>query len=251
MTDWLGSRPADSAHSRSGGITALVPVKVEEVAKQRLGGLLTEQERIQLATAMLEDVIGALRQSSQLARVVVITRSEQHLPVSSLAGVQMLHEPAEVKGLNQAVQFAAARCAEAGDEGMLIVPLDVPLVTARDIDTIVATAPAPPSVTLVAARDGDGTNALLTKPPDLLTYQYGPGSFRAHLSAAVGRRIATAVLELPNLALDIDRPADLAALIALPGETHAQVFLRSLRPDRLPRAADSDLGTRDSRPETA
>ena len=213
--------------------------------------LLNEEDRIRHFASMLNEVIEALRQSSLLARVVMVTRDQQQLPAPLPAGVEILPEPAGPGGLNQAVQFAATQRAEAGDGGMLIVPLDVPLVTARDVDTILAAAPPPRSVALVAARDGDGTNALLTKPPDLLTYQYGLGSFRAHLTTAIGRRIATAVLELPNLAMDIDRPEDLAALIARPGETRAQVFLRSLRLDRLPHASDSDFGTGDSRPETA
>ena len=251
MTESPGSRSAGLSGTRPGGITAVVPVK-EELAKQRLAGLLTEQERIRLAASMLDDVIEALRQSSLLARVVMVTRDQPPLPASLPPGVEILPEPAGLGGLNDAVQFAAARRAEAGDEGVLIVPLDVPLVTARDVDTILATAPPAPSVALVAARDGDGTNALLTKPPNLLTYQYGPGSFRAHLTTAIGRRIATAVLELPNLALDIDRPEDLTALMAHPGDTRTQAFLRSLglgqrhHGRNRVRESDSALGTRDS-----
>ena len=213
-------------------ISAVVPVKVEQLPKQRLSGLLSDQERVRLSLAMLEDVLAALRQARSIGRIVIVTRNEEKLDRSLLAGVEVLHEPAGAGGLNRAAQFAAAWCAEAGDEGALILHHDVPLLSAQDVETIVAAAPAAPSVTLVPARDLGGTNALLTKPPDLLTYQYGPDSFRKHLSAAASQHFPTAVLDLPNVALDIDHPDDLAELLKRPGETRTQAFLRSLQLSR-------------------
>ena len=61
MTETPNSGSAGPSGRRPGGITAVVPVK-EELAKQRLAGLLTEEERIRLVASMLDVVIEVLRQ---------------------------------------------------------------------------------------------------------------------------------------------------------------------------------------------
>lgn len=210
------------------GITAIVPVKEEELAKQRLSGLLSSDERITLARAMLEDLLTAVRESEAVRRILAVTPDREKLDSAIPPGIEVLREPPSVRGLNAAIGFAAGWCGEAGDDGILILPLDLPLASAQDIDTIVSAAPSAPSATLVASRDGDGTNALLVKPPASLPFAYGPGSFRAHLGAAVGRGLTTVVLELPNIALDVDRPDDLWELLERPGSSRAQTYMRTL-----------------------
>ena len=44
------------------------------------------------------------------------------------------------------------------------------------------------------------------------TFRYGPGSFAAHRVEAERRGLGFTVIHDPSLALDIDDPADLAAL---------------------------------------
>ena len=64
------------------------------------------------------------------------------------------------------------------------------------------------------SADGTGTNAMLLRPPAALAPRLGLDSYARHHRQAVRRGLATARLELPRLALDIDTPADLMALVA-------------------------------------
>ena len=56
---------------------------------------------------------------------------------------------------------------------------------------------------------------------------FGPGSCRRHLELAQAAGVNVEVLEVASLALDIDTPADLESLAALPGE-QAQMTRRLL-----------------------
>jgi 2-phospho-L-lactate guanylyltransferase len=54
-----------------------------------------------------------------------------------------------------------------------------------------------------------GTNALLVRPPGLIDYAYGPGSFQRHLERARAFGIRVEVCEIPSIGLDLDLPEDL------------------------------------------
>ena len=109
---------------------------------------------------------------------------------------------------------------------MLVIPADVPLITAAEIKAILDAAPESGTV-LVPAADGRGTNAILRRPPSLFPARFGNDSFLPHLENArrSGRQVV--ILELPGVALDVDRPDDLAALLAAGGSTQTQNLLRS------------------------
>ncbi len=63
---------------------------------------------------------------------------------------------------------AAARTLKAeGARGMLVLPGDIPAVTAAEIAELLAGHGEGRAVSLVAAYDGQGTNALLASPPDV------------------------------------------------------------------------------------
>ena len=72
----------------------------------------------------------------------------------------------------------------------------------------------PGSVLLVPSRDGTGTNAMLLRPPSAMRPALGPDSRARHLARARRAGLTALTRELPGLALDIDTPADLLALMA-------------------------------------
>ena len=69
-------------------------------------------------------------------------------------------------------------------------------------------------VTLVPDRRDDGTNVLrLPARATDFRFAYGPGSFRAHRAEAMRTGLAVRVVRNPNLAYDVDWPADVDELM--------------------------------------
>ena len=69
-----------------------MPVKEIARSKQRLSGALFQDERERLVRAMLRDVLGALRASSGLADMLVITRDAGVGAMGKECGAQVLEE---------------------------------------------------------------------------------------------------------------------------------------------------------------
>jgi 2-phospho-L-lactate guanylyltransferase len=214
--------------SRARGIWAVVPAKGVSGAKQRLAGLLGAEDRRQLALAMLEDVLAALCGVHGIAGVALVTCD----PVASDLGrsfrVRLLPQDRDV-GHTAAVAHAARTLRAEGCTGMIVVPGDVPLVTARDIRRLLAAHGPAPAVTLAPDRDGRGSNGVVCSPPDALPFCFGEDSFRRHLERARALGIRPAVVRLLGLGLDLDRPADLLAFAAQPSETRTWGWLRRRR----------------------
>jgi 2-phospho-L-lactate guanylyltransferase len=205
-------------------IYSIIPVKPLARAKQRLESMLTASERQALVAAMLDDVLATLRAAPVIDRIGVISRDPTVLALAAGRGAEPLHDEAD--DLNGALAQAARHAVASGATAMLVLPADVPLVTPAEIAALVAALNGHPGAVLAPARDG-GTNALLASPPDVLPFQFGPGSLARHLAAAQARQVMARVVYLPGLELDIDRPADVLALAAAPGERGAQRLARA------------------------
>lgn len=231
---------------RTGGTGAprvLVPVKALGAAKSRLAGVLTPDQRRALVLAMLGDVLAAVG-SAGLTHATVLSPDREVLEHAAALGARPLQQRSPEATLNQALDEAVASD-RAATEALLVLPADVPLVSADELVALVAAcrpnpggAPADAAVALVPDRVGSGTNALLRWPAGAIPALYGPGSLERHRSAAAAAGVPCRVCRLPGLAHDIDTPADLAAFRALPSETHAQRFLLQVRTP----AADGTAG---------
>ena len=205
--------------------TILVPIKNLAGAKQRLAGMLTVERRRDLAEAMVGDVLDTLSQLDQPESVSVVTRDALVTMLASAYGFDIIADR-ENAGETAAIAMATNACLNRGSAGVLVIPADVPLVTARDVKTILDAAPKRGAV-LVPAADGRGTNAILRRPPDLFPARFGNDSFLPHLQSARRTGCEVVILELPGIALDVDRPDDLAALLAAGGSTRTHHLLRS------------------------
>ena len=116
-------------------------------------------------------------------------------------------------GLCRALEEAASYLRDRGARGMLIVPGDVPLIDAAEINALLAQHHAQDSrVTIVPDRDCSGTNALLLSPPGCIGLRFGIDSCRRHTQSARDAGLSASVVNLPSLALDVDTAEDLAQL---------------------------------------
>ena len=190
---------------------ALVPVKRLGAAKSRLRGALGAHAD-ELTLAMLADLLEALVGSPQLARVVVVTPDDAVAQVARASGAQA--RVAEDAGLNEALAAATGELA-AADESVLAVLGDVAGATPGDFAALFrALAELGGSGAVLApSRDG-GTAALLRAPHHAMGTRFGTGSAAAHRALAEASGLAFRELALPALAIDLDRPEDLAALLA-------------------------------------
>ena len=193
------------------GLWAVVPVKTLDSAKQRLSTVLGPELRRRLVLAMLADVLKALAQVPALDRIAVVTRDPDVAAQATSLGAAVVREP-ESADLNAAISCGLAAVAAQGATQALIVPGDVPLATAAEIESIIAAARSPSTIVIAPASDGNGTNALLLPLPAPIEPAFGPGSAARHTGLArIGGRPVAAV-GTAGLAHDIDTPGDLAAL---------------------------------------
>jgi len=208
-------------------IAALVPVKALPRSKSRLRPALSDDQRQALVMAMLEDVVGLLSDVPAITTTAVVSPDADVLAFARRLGAQAIREPPRPRGLNAALTFASRTLSDQGASGLLVLPVDVPLATTADIEATLNRMDANPSIILCPSRSG-GTNALALCPPGIIPFRFGHRSSAAHQREARARGLPLEVLPLPSLALDIDRPHDLAAVLAHPNGTRSQQLLASL-----------------------
>jgi 2-phospho-L-lactate guanylyltransferase len=202
----------------------LIPVKNLANAKQRLSAVLDQATRTELAHAMLVDVVLAV--SGCDVEVALVTSDPFALHVAAHGGLEIIRDTSN-RSETDAIEMATWVCEERGIESTLVIPADVPLIEAADIQMIYEHAPARGSV-LVPAADNRGTNAVLRRPAALFPLRFGNDSFVPHRAAAEATNNPCVVLALPRIALDIDNPEDLRLLAHAPGEKRSQVLARRL-----------------------
>jgi 2-phospho-L-lactate/phosphoenolpyruvate guanylyltransferase len=203
----------------------LIPVKNLSQAKQRLASVLDQSLRTQLAQAMLHDVVSALHEWRNRTPVALVTGDPFAIDLAGRYGFEVIPDNRN-PGETGAIEMATLVCQERDIDSTLVIPADIPLIEPRELDKILKHAPAEGSV-LVPAADGRGTNAAFRRPAGLFPLRFGNDSFKPHRAAAQATNKPCIVLELPGIAVDVDRPADLQHLISLPGKTRAQRLARS------------------------
>ena len=206
---------------------AIIPAKSISGAKQRLSTFLQPHERRLLARAMLTDTLTACSQATGLAGMGVVTCDREVAEVARACGAEVLWE-AQAQGHSQAVAFGVQVCRQRGSPTMLTLPGDLPLLSAADVQAIIAPPEPPVPVVLVPNRDDLGTNAIVLSPPDCLTLAFGHDSFQRHLRLAAERHLEVEIRRLPRVALDIDEPGDLALFAAQQVSCHSLQVLATL-----------------------
>ena len=202
----------------------LVPVKNLSAAKLRLAAVLDQPARTELAQAMLHDVVAALAAWPSRPACALVTCDGFALELARQYDFEIIPDPAN-PGETGAIEMATRLCVARGIDSTLVIPADIPLIQASELDQILAYAPAEGSV-LVPAADGRGTNAAFRHPANLFRLRFGDDSFQPHLAAARATGKPCQVLQLPGIALDVDNPGDLQELLACPGETRTQSLVR-------------------------
>jgi 2-phospho-L-lactate/phosphoenolpyruvate guanylyltransferase len=190
---------------------AILPIKSFGEAKQRLRDQLAPKHRRLLAEAMYRDVLAALGRTEGIAQILVATSDQRARELGIDAPALLLDDRG--LGHSEAAALAARAGLERGFDRALLVPGDCPLLDPDELEALLAHDAAVRSALIVPDRHGTGTNALLLRPPDALAPAFGPDSCRRHVQSAQAAGSAPEVVTVPSLALDIDTPDDLEALV--------------------------------------
>jgi 2-phospho-L-lactate/phosphoenolpyruvate guanylyltransferase len=194
---------------------AILPVKRFVAAKSRLGASIADPLRLQLARAMVDDVLLALSQTPSIELTIVITRERALLETGREHGVLLVADAAE-DGQSAAVTLGVRRALAEGIEQVLCIPGDCPALDPAELESLLASSAARATgeaeVVIVPDRHGTGTNGLLLTPPDAIAPSFGPDSCERHRALALAVGVECRVERPASLLLDIDTGADLAAL---------------------------------------
>ncbi len=201
-------------------IWALVPIRGLETAKTRLGGDLDAEERRDLVVHLLRRTLVATRDARLIAGTIVVTMDP------AAAGIARDHRAVglveRAPGLNGAIEAARSVAVARGATAVLVVPADLPAVSADALDELIAAAAtgaidtARGIVALVTDQHESGTNTLFLRPPTVIDPLFGQGSRGLHRAAAAAAGARFMELDGP-LALDVDTSEDLVAAEAALG----------------------------------
>jgi 2-phospho-L-lactate guanylyltransferase len=202
---------------------AILPVKRFARAKRRLGGSVAEELRLDLARAMVADVLLALAQTASIERTIVVTREHAVAAAAREEGALVVEDAAE-DGQSAAVALGIERALTEGIERVLCIPGDCPALDPAELETLLyprsglgrgngrAGSDGRGEVVIVPDRHGSGTNGLLLSPPSAIAPSFGPGSCERHRALALAAGVAFRLERPSSLLLDIDTGADLEAL---------------------------------------
>ena len=222
-------------------IWAIIPVEHLGGCKRRLVANLSAQEQAALSQYLLVNTLNVLDQVPDVARCLVVSRDPAALKLARQLGATTFRDGCKLDvntTLRNSARIAYARWAD----GVLILRVDLPLLKAKDVESmlsgaIVGDSPGPISGPLQPrALNGNGrrrmgtigrwvtecevttsprvmticgdanryhTNALFIRPPTGFALFYGEGSFKRNLQEARRLRVPHRVVHAPSITSDL------------------------------------------------
>jgi 2-phospho-L-lactate/phosphoenolpyruvate guanylyltransferase len=195
--------------SQQRGACALIAIKQRERCKTRLSEILAPTARLELVRSMLAAVLSATGAAAAVRQIVVVSPERDTVP----ADVPVIADTGE--DLNSALTEAHRVLLEVGWREVVVLPADLPTITAADIDGLTQ-AGRSGGFAIAPDTAGSGTNALYLAAAQPFRFQFGCGSQRLHLREAERMGLTPEVVRLPGLQFDVDSPADFVRLEGKP-----------------------------------
>lgn len=191
---------------------AVLPVKRYSVGKSRLRELFSEAELAELNRQLFESTFTKIQHSSGIDRILVVSREDQALEWCEAQGGMALVED-EPSSLNLAIIKAQGYVHRHGGERIVILPSDLPLMTVKDLDSLLKVANGVRKLVIVPDHFQSGTNALVMSEPHLVEPRFGTGSFRKHTRQAMEKKAELIVYLNENIQWDLDTSLELFRII--------------------------------------
>jgi 2-phospho-L-lactate guanylyltransferase len=191
----------------------IVPHRGLEAAKTRLATSLAPEERMLLASQLLQRVLGVVRQVCP--DVVVITPSRALAEIVEPTGARLVVQRG--MGLNEGLEQVRFDALVDDVDTLVVLHGDLPNLRPSDVETLLGALPEgdDPAVAIAPDRAGTGTNGLVLRPPGVIRFRFGPGSFAAHLEEVEHAGVPLVAVNKAGLAFDLDTPEDLARWLEL------------------------------------
>lgn len=191
----------------------IVPHRGLEAAKTRLATTLAPEERMLLASQLLARVLGVAR--SVTDDVVVISPSRALAETVDPTGARLVVQRG--MGLNAGLEQARFDALLDAVETLVVLHGDLPNLRAEDVGTLLGALPddGTPAVAIAPDRAGTGTNGLVLRPPGVIRFRFGVGSFAAHAEEVARAGVPLVAVNKAGLAFDLDTPEDLARWLEL------------------------------------
>ncbi len=193
------SAPSGTGPSTTG---VVVPVRAFALGKARLAERLGPVERADLGRRFAGRVVAAAGDRP----VVVVTSAAEVRDWASSLGVATIRDPGTLDGA-----AAAGRAFLAGRDCVRVIVAHADLPFARSLEPVDGDGADPVAVLVPCHRD-DGTPVLSVPAAGPFQFAYGPGSFRRHVDEADRVGLTVRIVRDPDLAFDVDVPADLDRL---------------------------------------
>lgn len=197
----------------------IVAIKKADRAKSRIARALGAEAGRRLARALAEDALDLIASVERL-RWWVVSDDETVGRAALDRGLHLVVDPGT--GFKDAAELGLAAATDAGATTAILLPGDLPLATAGDLEQVADVLETSDVVVVPSEGDG-GTNALGLSPPDVMRPLFGPGSLQAHVKRAEELRLRCTVLALEGLALDIDSEEDIERFLAT-GRTGGRAY---------------------------
>jgi 2-phospho-L-lactate guanylyltransferase len=180
----------------------VVPIRAFALGKARLAARLGPEERAELSRRFAAQVVAA----AGGLPIVVVTSAPEVTHWAHELGLATIADPGS---LDAAATAGREYLTEHGCVRAVIAHADLPF--ARSLAPVAGDGDEP-VVALVPDHRDDGTPVLSVPVAAPFRFAYGPGSFRRHVSEAGRHGLAVRVVRDPDLAFDVDVPADLERL---------------------------------------
>lgn len=208
-------------------IWTIIPVKPLYDSKSRLAQVLSPEERAALTSHILESTLQVLDDVDDIDRILVVSRDPKALKVARNGGA-FTYSETDKQGLNSALTRATHIAAAKKADCVLILPADLPFLSADDVKKMIMQATEEVSgegngvsgcqhraIAICGDHNRDGSNALFVCPPTGFTFQYGPNSFNLHLDEASRLGMTARIVEAPGIRFDIDTEEDWKTYLSL------------------------------------
>ena len=212
-------------------VWVIIPVKPLKLAKSRLATVITPEQRQEFAQSLLRHTLEVVQSVPQVAGTLVISRDTKALAIARDFKAYTVMESGAPE-LNAALMRATQVVAGWHAEAVLVLPSDLPLLTSEDVSAIIQLGKDDRSMVIATDQHEDGTNAMMSRPPGLFTYAYGPGSYRRHIELAKQAGAAIKFYHSERLLLDVDLPEDLEKYIQMTSGSSGKIeVFKPLLPD--------------------